>query len=35
MAFNLRSMTQPQLGEQIVGAYLRLINGCDLVSYNQ
>lgn len=28
-------MTQPQLGEQIVGAYLRLINGCDLVSYNQ
>lgn len=28
-------MIQPQIGEQIVGAYLRLINDCDLVSYNQ
>ncbi|WP_338738561.1 hypothetical protein [Haloplanus salilacus] len=28
-------MSQPRLGEQMVGAYLRLINGCDLISYNQ
>lgn len=28
-------MIQPQIGEQIVGAYLRTINDCDLVSYNQ
>lgn len=28
-------MIQPQIGEQLVGAYLRIINDCDLVSYNQ
>ena len=28
-------MIQPQIGEQLVGAYLRLIEDCDLVSYNQ
>lgn len=28
-------MIQPQIGEQLVGAYLRINNDCDLVSYNQ
>lgn len=28
-------MIQTQLGELIVGAYLRVINDCELVSYNQ
>ena len=28
-------MTQPQPGEQLVGAYLRVIEQCDLVTYNQ
>lgn len=28
-------MIQPQIGEQFVGAYLRIIQDCDLVSYNQ
>jgi len=28
-------MTQTQIGELIVGAYLRVINDCELVSYNQ
>jgi hypothetical protein len=28
-------MIQAQLGELIVGAYLRIINECELVSYNQ
>lgn len=28
-------MMQPQIGEQLVGAYLRIINDYDLVSYNQ
>lgn len=28
-------MTQPQPGEQLVGAYLRVIKQCDLVTYNQ
>ncbi|ELZ56548.1 MULTISPECIES: hypothetical protein [Halorubrum] len=28
-------MTQPQPGEQLVGAYLRVIEACDLVTYNQ
>lgn len=28
-------MTQARLGELIVGAYLRIIRGCEIVSYNQ
>ncbi|ELZ40425.1 hypothetical protein [Halorubrum tebenquichense] len=28
-------MTHPQPGEQLVGAYLRVIEECDLVTYNQ
>jgi len=28
-------MIQTQIGELIVGAYLRVINDCELVSYNQ
>jgi hypothetical protein len=28
-------MIQPQVGELIVGAYLRIVEECDLVSYNQ
>jgi len=28
-------MIQPQIGEQLVGAYLRIVDDCDLVSYNQ
>lgn len=28
-------MIQTQIGELIVGAYLRIINDCELVSYNQ
>ena len=28
-------MTQPQPGEQLVGAYLRVVEECDLVTYNQ
>jgi hypothetical protein len=28
-------MTQAQPGEQLVGAYLRVIERCDLVTYNQ
>ncbi|CDK38639.1 hypothetical protein DM2_602 [Halorubrum sp. DM2] len=28
-------MTQPQAGEQLVGAYFRVIEECDLVTYNQ
>jgi hypothetical protein len=28
-------MIQAQIGEQIVGSYLRIINDCDIVSYNQ
>jgi hypothetical protein len=28
-------MATPQLGEQLVGAYHKLVTGCDIVSYNQ
>lgn len=28
-------MTNPQLGEQLVGAYHKLVNDCEIVSYNQ
>lgn len=28
-------MTNPQLGEQLVGAYHKLMNDCEIVSYNQ
>lgn len=28
-------MTHPQPGEQLVGAYLRVVEECDLVTYNQ
>ena len=27
--------TQPEAGELLVGSYLRLVNGCEVVSYNQ
>jgi hypothetical protein len=27
--------TQPEAGELLVGSYLRLVTGCDVVSYNQ
>jgi hypothetical protein len=28
-------MVSPQLGEQLVGAYHKLANDCEIVSYNQ
>ncbi len=28
-------MVSPQLGEQLVGAYHKLVNNCEIVSYNQ